>query len=76
MAEVFTAPDDQNYRWKYGDTIEHCESCSDMVAVGVQSAVYWRDQQAAGIYPQSPDLSCSGFHCDCELEPTDDPVES
>jgi hypothetical protein len=75
-AEIFSAPDDLNYFWKRGQTVESCSDCLAMVAVGVQSAVFWREKQAAGIYPQSPDLECHGFLCDCSLESTDDPVDS
>jgi predicted heme/steroid binding protein len=75
MAEIFCAPDDLNFFWHYGQTEEHCEDCAMMVAAGVQSAVFWREKQTQGIYPQSPQLACHGFHCDCGLDSTDDPVE-
>jgi hypothetical protein len=76
MAEIFCAADDSNFAWHYGGTSEHCEDCAAMVAVGVQSAVFWREQQANGIYPGSPDLECHGFNCQCLLESTDEPVDS
>jgi hypothetical protein len=73
-SQVITAPKDLNFFWKYGPTNEHCQDCSDMVAVGVQTAEFWRKKQAEGIYPGSPQLACHGFHCECGLESTDEKV--
>jgi hypothetical protein len=72
-AQVFTAPKDLNFRWIYGDTIQHCDTCSKLEGI-VATAADWADLQARGIYPQSPNLDCSGFNCDCHLDSTDDDV--
>jgi hypothetical protein len=70
-ARVITAPKDLLFTWEYGDTVKHCETCSEMAALGAKPASFWAEKQAEGIYPQSPQLACSGFNCDCRLKATD-----
>lgn len=55
------------YRWDLGATEKHCGSCLSLNG-RVMTASEWRD---AGIRPQSPDLECGGWLCDCGLSPTD-----
>ena len=52
--------------WILGPT-EHCSSCLKLAGL-VFRASEWR---AAEVYPQSPDLECKGFKCQCQLKPTD-----
>lgn len=53
--------------WVLGATEEHCDSC--LAASGqVHRRSAWR---RAGIEPQSRNLTCGGWHCDCELVKTD-----
>ena len=72
-AQVFTAAKDLYFRWVYGDTIEHCETCAAMAAEGIQPSTFWTEKQAAGIYPKSPELACNGFNCDCSMQAEDKP---
>jgi hypothetical protein len=68
LARVTTRPDDR-FKWVYGDT-EHCTDCerlNGIVATG-------KDWGESGWAPQSQDLECHGFNCQCRLEPTDDPL--
>jgi hypothetical protein len=63
------APDDPTYVWRLGATERHCRDCQNLDGQ-VHTASEWR---AAGIRPQSPDLECGGWNCDCRLEPSDLP---
>lgn len=57
----------QFYMWVLGNTIEHCTTC--LTAHGqVHRLGTW---VKAGILPQSNDLECGGWRCDCRLIPTD-----
>lgn len=60
---------DLKYRWELGPT-EHCVDCARMSGRVYRGSV-WRKY---GILPQSHDLACGGFRCQCSLVPTDEPV--
>lgn len=60
--------DDDLYEWVFGDTVEHCADCAGSVSKGPMPGEYWKAQAAAGIYPGSPALECTGLHCLCQLE--------
>lgn len=69
QAVLFTAEPDGRLEWIYGDT-EHCETCSALNGI-VATAEEWND---SGFRPQSPpndSIVCGGWHCECELAPTD-----
>ncbi len=55
--------DNLKFRWRLGNTEEHCADCLALHGQ-VKTAAEWR---AAGIQPQSPDLECGGWNCDCDL---------
>lgn len=75
-AQVLTAPKDLLMVWRYGDTVEHCATCSEMAGMGAKPASFWAEKQAEGIYPKSPELACHGFRCDCRLESVDEAEKS
>jgi len=52
------------YVWRLGNTEQHCVDCLRLNGQ-VHTADQWR---RAGIQPQSPDLTCGGWRCDCQLE--------
>lgn len=52
--------------WTLGATEKHCATCLEMAGLGARDVSFWKDQAAAGIYPGSPLLECTGIHCDCE----------
>ena len=56
------------YMWVYGDT-KHCTDCEGLNGV-ILSAEEWR---RAGIQPQSPDLECGGWNCQCQFVQVDAP---
>ena len=58
---------EQNYVWRLGNTREHCADCLRLDGQ-VHTADEWR---RAAIRPQSPNLECGGWNCDCRLEPTE-----
>jgi hypothetical protein len=60
--------DDPWYIWELGNTEKHCRDCLHLNGQ-IHRASEWR---AAGIAPQSPDLECGGWHCDCKLRRLDD----
>lgn len=59
----------QKLVWRYGPT-EHCADCRKLNG-RVYRAEIWRRYS---LRPQSPDLACRGYRCQCRLEPTDLPV--
>lgn len=61
------ASNDPKVEWVLGATENNCSSCSKY-AGKVKRASYW---QKIGAVPQSKNLSCKGYNCDCELVPTD-----
>ncbi len=54
---------DKWYQWQLGATERHCTDCARFNGQ-IHRASDWR---AAGIRPQSPDLECGGWNCDCQL---------
>lgn len=59
----------QRFTWRLGSTEEHCDTCSRLN--GITAFGYEWDE--ARIQPQAPPnsaLTCSGWRCDCSLEPT------
>lgn len=58
-----------NYEWHLGFTDKSCLTC--LVSNGqIHTMTEWK---AAGILPQSSNLECGGFHCDCTLKKTTEP---
>jgi hypothetical protein len=55
--------DDPYYEWELGATEKHCRDCL-MLNGRVHKASDWR---LLGWQPQSPDLECGGFNCDCRF---------
>ena len=63
---------DQKLEWVQGATEQGCPSCSKLSGK-VKRASWWYEN---GILPRvhaSSKLACGGWHCDCELVPTDKP---
>lgn len=58
---AITKPD-QLLRWEYGATEEHCTDCASRAGT-VKTGAEW----LADILPQSRDLECGGWRCDCRL---------
>lgn len=52
------------YEWRLGATEQHCATCLRMNGV-IKRLKQWHED---GILPQSSDLECGGFNCDCGLK--------
>ena len=52
------------FMWMLGGTEKHCTDCAALDGQ-VKTSSEWA---SAGIQPQSPDLECGGWRCDCRLE--------
>jgi len=61
---------DQKLEWVLGPTEEHCRDCATYAGRVYRASTWMR----YGIQPQSPQLACHGFRCQCRLEPTDAPA--
>jgi len=57
-------------KWHLGTTEKHCEDCL-RYSGKVKRSAYWTKINAR---PQSRELACKGFECDCKLLPTDEPL--
>ncbi len=66
---LLSADDLKKFKWVYGET-DHCEDCLELNDK-VYTAKQWRD---AKIKPRMNELACGGYHCQCELEETNDPL--
>lgn len=60
---------DKKLEWVLGPT-EHCSSCSKLAGKVKRGSAWIR----SGVRPQSRDLECGGFHCQCSLRITDKPA--
>lgn len=60
---------DLKYRWQLGPT-EHCVDCAKLSGRVYRGSVW----QKYGILPQSHDLACGGWRCQCSLVVTDEPI--
>lgn len=59
------------FMWQLGATERHCRDCSTLNGQ-IKTSAEWA---AAGIQPQSPDLECGGWYCDCRLVPVTGDVQ-
>lgn len=50
------------FQWQLGATEEHCNDCLNRNGQ-IKTGLEWQ----ADILPQSHDLECGGWHCDCKL---------
>lgn len=63
--------DEPRYTWRLGATEQHCKDCLRLNGVTLTASEWAR----IGIQPQSPQLECGGWNCDCRLELTDAPSD-
>lgn len=68
-ATPLAGEEEPRYTWRLGRTERHCSDCLRLDGVTLTASEWAR----AGIKPQSPQLECGGWHCDCRLELTDAP---
>lgn len=56
--------------WVEGDTLEKCNTCKDLDGI----VMYAHEWDTLGLRPKNPPnrkIDCEGWHCDCQLLPTD-----
>ncbi len=59
---------DKKLQWQVGPT-EHCSDCSKLNGRTYRASTW----AASGVRPQSSELECGGFRCQCQLVPTNEP---
>lgn len=61
---------DQKAQWFLGATEKHCRTCA-----GFDRRVYrWSTWRENGALPQTRNLACGGWRCDCRLETTSERI--
>lgn len=63
-----TSGADLKMKWFYGDTVDHCPDCSQYAGKIFRKSE-WNDVSAR---PQSKELACGGWKCDCYFEVTNE----
>ena len=69
VGKAYIANQSRHLRWDLGMTEQHCTDCLRLNGQ-VHTAAAWN---ASGWRPQSRDLECNGYRCDCSLNETDEP---
>jgi len=68
---LIAVENEDNMLWSLGDAEEHCNSCASLDGV-VAPAKLW---ESLGVHPRegpNDKLDCSGYHCTCSLDPTNE----
>ena len=52
-------------KWVLGNTEKHCKDCLDYSHEAPKPAKVWARNDKL---PQSPELECRGYNCDCRIE--------
>lgn len=60
--------------WKYGDTINHCPSCSSYSGKVYRNSVWLKWLEPLDMMPRGKGLACGGWQCDCSIVKTSEPV--
>jgi len=58
---------EEELTWRLGNTEEHCEDCLRFNG-RKSSKSEWLSLAQVGFYPQSRNLACKGYNCDCFME--------
>ena len=70
------AATDAKGMWKYGDTVDHCPSCSGYAGRVYRNSVWRKFLEPFDLLPKGKGLACGGWRCDCSIIPTSEPVSS
>lgn len=73
LAGVMAAAD-QKGEWVYGDTIDHCASCSGYEGRVYRNSIWRKYLEPLDLMPKGHGLSCKGYRCDCTIVPTTKPI--
>jgi hypothetical protein len=64
----------QKGQWKYGDTTNHCPSCSSYAGKVYRNSVWTKWLEPLDMMPRGRGLACKGYQCDCSIVKTSEPV--
>jgi len=67
---------DQKGIWVYGDTTNHCPSCSAYAGLVFRNSVWVKFLEPYDLLPRGKGLACGGWKCDCSIKKTSEPVRS
>lgn len=67
---------DAKGQWKYGDTVDHCPSCSAYAGRVYRNSVWVKWLEPYDLLPRGKGLACGGWNCDCSIIKTSEPVSS
>ncbi|MBA3867774.1 MAG: 2'-5' RNA ligase family protein [Anaerolineae bacterium] len=65
---------DQKGEWFYGDTKDHCPSCSGYAERVYRNSTWRKYLEPYDLMPKGKGLACGGWLCDCSIKPTDKPI--
>lgn len=68
------AAKNQKGQWKYGDTTNHCPSCSSYAGKVYRNSVWTKWLEPLDMMPRGRGLACKGYQCDCSIVKTSEPV--
>lgn len=75
LAGMLAAADSKGV-WVYGDTVEHCASCSAYAGRIYRNSVWAKFLEPYDLLPRGKGLACGGWRCDCSIKKTSEPVSS
>lgn len=75
LAGQMAAADEKGI-WVYGDTTNHCASCSALAGRVYRNSVWLKWLEPVDMLPGGHGLACKGFQCDCKIKKTSEPVSS
>lgn len=73
LASMMAAADAKGL-WKYGDTTNHCPSCSSYAGKVYRNSVWRKWLEPLDMLPRGKGLACGGWQCDCSIVKTSEPV--
>lgn len=73
LAGVMAAADAKSI-WVFGDTTNHCPSCSAYAGLVYRNSVWNKWLGPHDMLPRGKGLACGGWQCDCSLKKTSEPV--
>lgn len=62
---------DQKGEWFYGDTEDHCASCSGYAGRVYRNSTWQKFLEPYDLMPKGRGLACGGWKCDCRIGQTD-----
>lgn len=65
---------DQKAEWVYGDTVNHCPSCSAYAGLVYRNSTWTKWLAPLDMLPRGKGLACGGWQCDCSLKQSSEPV--